>query len=180
MSFNPNPPIAGQSFHITVSSGDPLTYVSLEGPGNPVFDGVVQDGDTYQWVWTANVDSTGQQNYNFKVDDETCTSNFITVQSSVTSAAACFGDEHMSYSPAMPYVGDPLTIEITSSQAHTNVGVHGTSPTQIDSIQPGGLGTIWRFHTTPTQGGLNQYDFLVEGVSCASITIPVHEDTSGE
>jgi hypothetical protein len=179
MTFNPNPPVAGQDFHIIVSSAEPLTYVSLQGPGNPVFVDVTQDGDQYNWYWTANVDAAGQQNYEFVVQGHVCTTNSTPVQSNVTASGVCFGDEQMSYSPTTPFVDQQLTIQVTSSQAHTNVAVHGVSPAQLDSVQPGGLGTIWTFLSTPTNNGPNQYAFTVDGQTCASLTVPVHVDTSG-
>lgn len=180
MTFNPNPPIAGQSFTITVSSSEPLSDVGLTGPGNPRFNQVTRDGDKYLWSWTANVDTAGQQDYSFTVDEESCASGSTVVHGGAASASACFGDERMTYSPATPFIDEPLNIEVTSSQAHTNVGLQGTSPAHLIGIGEGGEGTIWKYQITPAHAGLNQYDFMVDGVSCTSLTIPIHRDTSGE
>jgi parallel beta-helix repeat protein len=88
MTFQPANPIPGSTVTINVRSRKPHTWVRLDGPGSPQFQGVDQIGPDFIWTWTVTLWQPGRYDYNFSVEcdppDEDppctlCTTNYVVV-----------------------------------------------------------------------------------------------------
>ncbi|MCS7001610.1 MAG: hypothetical protein NZ518_02060, partial [Dehalococcoidia bacterium] len=81
MTFSPTRPRTNQQFTISVTSARPHSPVSLRGPGNPRFAGVVGGGRGFIWNWVATITEGGVYNFDFIVADgaTVCTANIVTV-----------------------------------------------------------------------------------------------------
>jgi methionine-rich copper-binding protein CopC len=85
----------------------------------------------------------------------------------------CNGDEQLSFSPASPPPGTPVTIQVTSRRASTNVGLAGPFNPQFIGASAGGLGTIWTWRVTPTANGEYTYRFTINGFICQTGVLQV-------
>jgi len=81
LSFNPASASIGQQVLISVTSARPSTDVGLNGPFNPISQGVQNGGKGTIWNWSVTPTSAGHFGYNFPVNGgaNTCTSNFLPV-----------------------------------------------------------------------------------------------------
>jgi hypothetical protein len=79
MTFDPGRPGTNQQFTISVTSARPSVNVSLQGPGNPQFQGVTGGGKGYIWRWRAQIGNNGTYNFNFVVGGTVCTANVVTI-----------------------------------------------------------------------------------------------------
>lgn len=86
-----------------------------------------------------------------------------------TSASVCTGDERMTFSPANPVAGQPLTIEVTASRGLPNIvfqgryspGGEAVSP-QGPTVQNSASGVEWDWQLTPASPGRLDFYFFVQ------------------
>jgi hypothetical protein len=79
MTFDPGTPGVNQTFRILVTSVRASTNVTLSGPGNPTFVSAGSGGKGTIWTWTVTQGTAGRYNYDFRVNNTVCTSNFVQV-----------------------------------------------------------------------------------------------------
>jgi methionine-rich copper-binding protein CopC len=80
--------------------------------------------------------------------------------------SVCNGDEQISFSPQNAPPGTPVTVQVTSARASTNVGLAGPFTPQFLGTSSGGLGTIWSWRVVATGSGTFYYRFSVNGFDC--------------
>jgi hypothetical protein len=179
MSFNPSNPVPGQVVSIQVTSARASTNVSLSGPNSPQFQGSSAGGRGTIWTWSVTAGNPGSYEYAFLISNVQCAQGFLNVGTSPaptpTPASVCNGDEQLTFNPTNPSVGQQFAIRVTSARPSTNVGLTGPFNPQFQGSAAGGLGTIWTWVATPNQAGSFTFAFTINGVTCASGTIPVNQ-----
>jgi hypothetical protein len=122
----------------------------------------------------------GQQfQFRYTVNGIPCATGFLNVGGGYIPptpppAGGCPADAQFAFFPSPSRVGQLTTVTVTGSGGPTNVSLAGPFNPQFVGAAPGGRGTIWTWHVTPTQAGQHfQFRFLVNGISCSTGSLDV-------
>ena len=102
-----------------------------------------------------------------------------TVTPTRAPAAACNGDETVSFAPSIGATGGPVVVSVTSARPSTNVDLQvsyggAAQPVTWQGVTTGGKGYIWSWTFTPAQPGQYVASFFVDGAAfCASAPVQV-------
>ena len=71
--------------------------------------------------------------------------------------APCEGDEHVSFAPYRPYVGQTVLIAVTSRRPHVGVWLSGIPLPTLIREREGQLGWVWDFVVALDQPGWHEF-----------------------
>lgn len=96
-----------------------------------------------------------------------------TTPTPTSAAAACNGDEQMTFDPAAPVTGQTFSILVTSARPSTNIGLSGPLNPAFIGISSGGKGTLWTWRAAAADPGRYDFNFTINGVLCTSNFVQV-------